>query len=91
MSRLESSNWLSFVQNSLNAACLVAQCLDQEGASVLVHGTNGFDSTLLVTSIAQVILNPDCRTVRGTLFIFNSHSHSYNSLHAWPFKIYIIL
>lgn len=65
MSRLESSNWLTHVQNTLNAACLVAQCIHQEGASVLVHGTYGFDSTLLVTSIAQVILNPDCRTVRG--------------------------
>lgn len=65
MSRLENSNWLSHVQNSLNAACLVAQCLDQDGASVLVHGTTGLDSTLLVTSVAQVILNPDCRTVRG--------------------------
>ncbi|KAB0798251.1 hypothetical protein PPYR_09244 [Photinus pyralis] len=65
MSRLENSNWLTFVQSSLNAACLVAQCLDQEGVSVLVHGTYGFDTTLLVTSIVQVILNPDCRTVRG--------------------------
>ncbi|XP_063903027.1 myotubularin-related protein 9 [Zophobas morio] len=65
MSRLESSNWLTYVQNALNASCLVAQCLDQDGASVLVHGTSGLDSTLLVTSVAQVILNPDCRTVRG--------------------------
>ncbi|KAJ3633793.1 hypothetical protein MTP99_010718 [Tenebrio molitor] len=65
LSRLENSNWLTYVQNALNAACLVAQCLDQDGASVLVHGTSGLDSTLLVTSVAQVILNPDCRTVRG--------------------------
>lgn len=65
LSRLESSNWLSYVQNSLNTACLIAQCLDQEGTPVLVHGTNGMDSTLLVTSLVQVILNPDCRTVRG--------------------------
>lgn len=65
MSRLESSNWLTYIQSSLNASCLVAQCLDQEGVSVLVHGTFGLDTTLLVTSIAQVILNPDCRTVRG--------------------------
>ncbi len=35
------------------------------GASVLVHGTDGVDSTLQVTSIAQLILDPDCRTVRG--------------------------
>lgn len=57
------------MQTSLNTACLVAQCLDQEGVSVLVHGTNGTDSTLLVTSVAQVILNPDCRTVRGNTSI----------------------
>lgn len=70
MSRLENSNWLTYVQNALNASCLVAQCLDQDGASVLVHGSSGLDSTLLVTSLAQVILNPDCRTVRGFVFIF---------------------
>lgn len=65
MSRLESSNWLTYIQTTLNASCLVAQCLDQDGASVLVHGSSGLDSTLLLTSLAQMILNPDCRTVRG--------------------------
>ncbi|XP_063224211.1 myotubularin-related protein 9 [Bacillus rossius redtenbacheri] len=65
LSRLEASNWLSHIKETLNCACLVAQCLDQEGASVLVHGSEGLDATLLVTSLAQVILNPDCRTVRG--------------------------
>lgn len=28
-------------------------------------GSSGRDSTLVVTSLAQAILNPDCRTVRG--------------------------
>ncbi|XP_050307149.1 myotubularin-related protein 9 [Anthonomus grandis grandis] len=65
LSRLESSHWLTHVQNVLSTACLVAQCLDKDEASVLVHGSSGLDSTLLVTSVAQVILNPDCRTVRG--------------------------
>lgn len=60
-----SSHWLTHIQNTLNTACLVAQCLDKDGASVLVHGTGGQDATLIVSSIAQVILNPDCRTVRG--------------------------
>lgn len=71
MSRLEGSNWLTHVQTALNAACLVAQCLDQEGTSVLVHGASGLDSTLLVTSVVQVILNPDCRTVRGKVTLFH--------------------
>lgn len=65
LSRLESSNWLTLVLNALNAACVVAQCLDQEGSPVLVHGGKGLDSTLIVTSLVQIILNPDCRTARG--------------------------
>ncbi|EDW80020.1 uncharacterized protein Dwil_GK12345 [Drosophila willistoni] len=65
LSRLENSGWMSLVLNSLNASCVVAQCLDQEGSPVLVHGAKGLDSTLIVTSLVQIILNPDCRTVRG--------------------------
>lgn len=65
LTRLEGSGWLGMVLNSLNAACVVAQCLDQEGSPVLVHGSKGLDSTLIVTSLVQIILNPDCRTVRG--------------------------
>ncbi|KZC13644.1 Myotubularin-related protein 9, partial [Dufourea novaeangliae] len=65
LSRLDSCGWLSAVQSALNAACVTAQCLHQEIAAVLVHGSAGRDSTLVVTSLAQAILNPDCRTVRG--------------------------
>lgn len=65
LSRLESSNWLRHVQDVLTCACLVAQCIDREGAPVLVHGSEGMDSTLQVCSISQVILDPDCRTVQG--------------------------
>ncbi|XP_076173039.1 myotubularin-related protein 9 [Ptiloglossa arizonensis] len=65
LSRLDNSGWLSAVQSALNAACVTAQCLHQEVAAVLVHGSAGRDSTLVVTSLAQAILNPDCRTVRG--------------------------
>lgn len=46
-----------------NVALFVVFC--REGASVLVHGTEGTDSTLQVTSLAQIILDPACRTIRG--------------------------
>ncbi|XP_023289363.1 myotubularin-related protein 9 [Orussus abietinus] len=65
LSRLDNSGWLSAVQGALNASCVAAQCLHQEVAAVLVHGGAGRDSTLVVTSLTQTILNPDCRTVRG--------------------------
>ena len=64
-SKLESCNWMSIIKEVMSAACLVAQCIDREGASVLVHGSNGIDSTLLVTSLTQIVLDPACRTVYG--------------------------
>ena len=65
LSKLESSNWLTHVKDIITAACVVAQSMDKDGVSVLVHGSEGVDSTLLVSSLSQVILDPDCRTVTG--------------------------
>lgn len=65
LARLDSSNWLRHIQDVLTCACLVAQCVDHEGASVLIHGSEGMDSTLQVSSLAQIILDPDCRTMQG--------------------------
>lgn len=65
LSKLEASNWLSHLKEILTTACLAAQCIDREGASVLVHGSEGMDSTLQVTSLAQIILEPKCRSIRG--------------------------
>ncbi|XP_025899236.1 myotubularin-related protein 9-like [Nothoprocta perdicaria] len=65
LSRLESSRWLSHVKAALSTACLAAQCLEREEACVLVHGAEGTDTTLLVTALAQLILDPSCRTLAG--------------------------
>jgi len=65
--RLEGSGWLSHVKDVLSVACLAAQCLDQEGCPVLVHDASGLDSPLQVTSLVQVLLNPECRTLRGLI------------------------
>lgn len=32
---------------------------------MLVHGADGTDTMLLVTALAQVILDPGCRTLKG--------------------------
>ncbi|CAL8144055.1 unnamed protein product [Orchesella dallaii] len=65
LSRLESSGWLTNVASVLNCAALIAQSLVQENTSVLVHGSDGTDTTLAVTALTQIILNPDCRSIRG--------------------------
>ncbi|CAF1533988.1 unnamed protein product [Adineta ricciae] len=65
LSKLEGSNWLLHVKETLKTACTVAQTIDCEETSVLVHGSDGWDTTLLVTSLAQILLDPDCRTITG--------------------------
>ncbi|MCJ8736497.1 hypothetical protein PDJAM_G00013120 [Pangasius djambal] len=67
LSKLENSKWLTHVHSALSTAGLVAECVERDGHSVLVHGSEGTDTTLLVTSLAQLILDPDCRTFRGFL------------------------
>ncbi|UYV62109.1 MTMR9 [Cordylochernes scorpioides] len=65
LSRLEGSGWLGHVSDVLSCACQVALCLHRAGSSVLVHGGEGLDSTLQVCSLAQVLLDPACRTLQG--------------------------
>ncbi|XP_061453957.1 myotubularin-related protein 9-like isoform X2 [Rhineura floridana] len=65
LSKLEASKWLSHVKEALSTACLAAQGMEREEACILVHGAEGTDTTLLVTALAQVILDPNCRTLAG--------------------------
>lgn len=39
----------------------------RDGHSVLVHGSEGTDSTLLISTLAQLIMDPRCRTLEGFL------------------------
>ncbi|XP_029084468.1 myotubularin-related protein 9-like isoform X3 [Monodon monoceros] len=65
LSRLDGCRWLSHVKEALSTACLAAQGMEWEGACILVHGAEGTDSTLLVTSLGQLILDPLSRTMAG--------------------------
>ncbi|XP_006003301.1 myotubularin-related protein 9-like [Latimeria chalumnae] len=65
LNKLENSKWLSHNKAVLTTACLAAQCVERENGCVLVHGSEGMDATLQVTSLAQVILDPDSRTIAG--------------------------
>lgn len=86
LARLESSGWLTLIHNSLNTACIVAQCMAQEGAPVIVHGGQGLDSALIVTSLVQIILNPDSRTLRGLMALIDREwiqgGHPFGTRHA---------
>uniref|UniRef100_A0A671Q144 Zgc:154055 n=1 Tax=Sinocyclocheilus anshuiensis TaxID=1608454 RepID=A0A671Q144_9TELE len=67
LSKLENSKWLSHVHSALSTAGLVVECVERDGHSVLVHGSEGTDNTLLVSSLTQLIIDPASRTVTGFL------------------------
>ena len=50
LGKVNDSGWLGHVKELLHASCLVAQCVAQEDACVLVHGTEGVDTTLQVNA-----------------------------------------
>jgi myotubularin-related protein 1/2 len=53
------------VRKLLVASVTVVQCLEQEGTSVLVHCSDGWDRTCQITSLAQLLLDPFYRSIRG--------------------------
>ncbi|XP_037343490.2 myotubularin-related protein 9-like isoform X1 [Pungitius pungitius] len=67
LSKLENSKWLSHVQVALSTAGLLAECVERDGHSVLVHGSEGTDSCLIISTVAQLIMDPCCRTLEGFL------------------------
>lgn len=65
ISRLANAHWLSYVKETLNAACLAAQLLEKEEAPVLILEAESADLSLVLVSLTQMILNPDSRTLHG--------------------------
>ncbi|XP_064382169.1 myotubularin-related protein 9-like [Halichondria panicea] len=63
--RLESSGWLEHVSKLMSAAKAVSLAIHNDGSSVVVHGAGSRDASLQVTSLAQILLDPHCRTVHG--------------------------
>ncbi|XP_061157209.1 myotubularin-related protein 9 isoform X1 [Syngnathus typhle] len=67
LSKLENSKWMSHIQTALSTAGLLAECVERDGHSVLVHGSEGTDATLLISTLAQLIMDPSCRSLEGFL------------------------
>lgn len=64
ISALESSGWLKHIKSVLEAAAFVVRAV-QEGISVVVHCSDGWDRTAQTCSIAALLLDPYYRTLNG--------------------------
>lgn len=65
LSRLEATGWLVHIRSILIASCAVADVLENEMCPVLAHCSDGWDRTSQVTALAQIMLDPYFRTIKG--------------------------
>lgn len=63
--RVESTRWLNHLRLVLDGAMKIARVLELEGSSVLVHCSDGWDRTSQLTALAQIMIDPYYRTIRG--------------------------
>jgi hypothetical protein len=64
------SQWLLHISLILKGSVAVAESLII-GHPVLVHCSDGWDRTAQLTSIAQILLDPYYRTIKGLLILLN--------------------
>ena len=60
---LEATRWLSHMSALLRAAVSVVRYMDDQGRPVLVHCSDGWDRTPQITALAQIMMDPHCRTI----------------------------
>ncbi|KAK7899490.1 hypothetical protein WMY93_020343 [Mugilogobius chulae] len=95
LERLENSSWLKHIKAVLDAALFVAKAVSEEGVSVLVHCSDGWDRTSQVCSVASLLLEPHYRTLRGFMVLIekdwisfgHKFSHRCNHLDGDPKEV----
>ncbi|XP_015666239.1 myotubularin-related protein 8 [Protobothrops mucrosquamatus] len=66
---LENSGWLRHIKAVMDAGVFLAKAVRAEGASVVVHCSDGWDRTAQVCSLACLLLDPFYRTLKGFMVL----------------------
>ena len=65
LSDLDKSGWMGHILKIIRTTATVVKMISVDRASVLVHGSDGWDRTPQVTALAQLMLDPHYRTIAG--------------------------
>ncbi|KAI9536061.1 Myotubularin- protein 7 [Dissostichus eleginoides] len=92
---LENSGWLKHIKAILDAGLFIARAVADEGISVLVHCSDGWDRTAQACSVASILLDPYYRTIRGLMVLIerdwvsfgHKFSHRYGHLDGDPKEV----
>ncbi|KAM9700047.1 myotubularin-related protein 7b isoform 2-T2 [Menidia menidia] len=96
---LENSGWLKHIKAILDAGAFIARAVADEGVSVLVHCSDGWDRTAQACSVASLLLDPHYRTIRGLMVLIerdwvsfgHKFSHRYGHLDGDPREVSPVL
>ncbi|XP_064305584.1 myotubularin-related protein 7 isoform X5 [Phalacrocorax carbo] len=79
---LENSGWLKHIKAIMDAGIFIAKAVAEEGVSVLVHCSDGWDRTAQVCSVASLLLDPYYRSMKGFMVLIEkdwvSFGHKFN-------------
>ena len=62
---LDNSNWLQIISKMFQAVNSILDTIIQKKCNVLIHCTDGWDRTAQLCSLAQIMLDPFYRTIKG--------------------------
>jgi myotubularin-related protein 9 len=65
LTRLDSSGWYLNARQAMHISSCIADEIHNKNACVIVHGSDGLDNTLLITSLVKLMLNDEYRTMNG--------------------------
>jgi len=65
LSNIESTHWLEHIKQILAGATRIADKVESNKTSVLVHCSDGWDRTAQLTTLAMIMLDPYYRTIKG--------------------------
>ncbi|ELU08223.1 hypothetical protein CAPTEDRAFT_154749 [Capitella teleta] len=65
LSNIESTHWLEHIKQILSGAVRIADKVESNKTSVLVHCSDGWDRTAQLTALAMLMLDPYYRTIIG--------------------------
>ncbi|KAJ8279308.1 hypothetical protein COCON_G00063740 [Conger conger] len=66
---LESCGWLRHIKAIVDAAVFLTKAVTVDGASVLVHCSDGWDRTAQVCSLGSLMMDPYYRTIKGFMVL----------------------
>lgn len=74
---LDSTGWLTHIALVLDGAVKIAHCVHHRNRSVLIHCSDGWDRTSQLSALAQLLLDPYYRTMRGFQVLIEKEWLSY--------------